>query len=414
MRVLLVSQEMPPETGWGGIGTYVSTISQALAARGAEVHVLSVVPELPAGTRQLDGVTVHRRPLPEVHRIVDRFPEAWRRAWLSSAVAWLTGRLPIRPDVVECPEWMAEGFGLGIASRLPLVAHLHSSARQIFPLNGQGRRARGMDGRAAIWLEDTAVRRAHAVISTPWNLDEMAPLLGLDPEALHPLWYPLHLPERLPGAESGQPRVTFLGRFEPRKGPDVLLGAVPSVLAAVPEARFAFVGRDATGRGQLASADWLRQEAARLGVAHAVEIREEFGREAVMRALREASVCAFPSRWESFGYSMAEAQGAGRPVVVSSIPALRALVDGGATGAVASSEDPESWAEPLIELLRDPARAAALGEAGAARLALISDPDRVAGETLAVYEQARERCRERKRAGRRSGRSRNRGSRRHM
>ncbi|HEY1523463.1 MAG TPA: glycosyltransferase family 4 protein [Solirubrobacteraceae bacterium] len=399
MKVLLVSQEMPPETGWGGIGTYVNTISQALTGKGAEVHVLSVVPGLPASTRQIGGVTVHRRPLPEVHGAVDRIPEAWRRAWLSTAVTWLTHRLSLRPDVVECPEWMAEGFGLGMASRLPLVVHLHSSARQIFPHNGQGRRARGMDGRAAIWLEETAVRRAHAVISTPWNLDEMAPLLGLEPAALHPLWYPLHLPARLPVADPGRQQVTFLGRFEPRKGPDVLLGAVPAVLAAVPEARFAFVGRDATGVGQLASADWLRREAARLGVTHAVEVREEFGREAVMRALREASVCAFPSRWESFGYSMAEAQGVGRPVVVSSIPALRALVDEGAAGATAASEDPGSWAEPLIALLKDPARAAALGDAGATRLAQISDPSRVADETLAVYEHAIERRRRRERAG---------------
>lgn len=393
MKVLLVSQEMPPETGWGGIGTYVDTISRALAERGADVHVLSVVSGVSASSKRTQGVTVHRRPLPEVRRVVRRVPEAWRRAWLPTAVAWYARRLPFRPEVIEYPEWMAEGFGLGVASRLPLVAHLHSSARQIFPLSGQGGRARGLDGRVALWLEETAVRRAHAVISTPWNLDEMAPLLRLDPGALHPLWYPLHPPARLPPPNPHEPRVTFLGRFEPRKGPDILLRAAPAVLAMVPEARFVFVGRDSGTPGAVASAGWLRHEAARLGIAHAVDVREEFGREAVTRALREATVCAFPSRWESFGYSMAEAQGAGRAVVVSSIPALRALVDDGATGAVASSEEAASWAEPLIRLLRDPARASALGEAGAIRLAQISDPDRVAEKTLSVYEHARERWR---------------------
>ena len=45
-------------------------------------------------------MTVHRRALPEVHRLVHRAPEAWRRAWLATAVAWLTPRLAIRPDVV--------------------------------------------------------------------------------------------------------------------------------------------------------------------------------------------------------------------------------------------------------------------------------------------------------------------------
>src|SRR5207248_10766954 len=121
----------------------------------------------------------------------------------------------------------------------------------------------------------------------------------------------------------------------------------------------------------------------------AVEVREEFGRGAVLRSLREATVCAFPSQWESFGYTMAEAQGAGRAVVVSAIPALRALVDGGASGALASPEDRGSWVGPVSELLRDPARAGALGEAGADRVAQLTDPARVAGETLAVYEHAR-------------------------
>jgi glycogen(starch) synthase len=399
MKVLLISQEMPPETGWGGIGTYVHTISRAVAAKGADVHVLSVVPGLPASRTHTEGVTVHRHPLPELRLVARRAPEAWRRAWVPAVVAWLTRRLGITPDVVEAPEWMAEGLGVGMSGRLPLVVHLHSSARQLFPLSGQGRKLRGLDGRAALWLEDMAVRRAHAVISTPWNLAEMAPRLRLDPGALHSLWYPLELPERLRMPVGSHPQVTFLGRFEPRKGPDVLLRAAPSVLAEVPNAKFAFVGRDPPGRGGIASGDWLRHEAVRLRVAHAVEVRQDFGRDAVVRALREATVCAFPSRWESFGYTVAEAQGAGRPVVVSSIPALRALVDGGITGAIAADESAGSWAAPLIGLLRDPSRAAAMGEAGAVRLAEISDPSRVADETLAVYEHARERWRCGQRAG---------------
>lgn len=399
MRVLLVSQEMPPETGWGGIGTYVDTISRALVARGADVHVLSVAPEQSASRRTAGGVTVHRHGLPAVPRLARRAPEAWRRAWLPAVVAWLVRRLPVRPDVIEFPEWMAEGLGVRIAG-LPLVAHLHSSARQLFPISGQGHRLRGWDGRAAVWLEETSVRGAHAVISTPWNLDEMGPLLRLDPHALHALWYPLERQDRLPMPEPEPARVTFLGRFEPRKGADVLLRAVPSVLAEVPGARFAFVGRSPEGTHGRGSADWLRSEAARLGVAQAVEIRTEFGREAVTRALREATVCAFPSRWESFGYTVAEAQGAGRPVVVSSIPPFRALVQDGRTGFIAADDEPGAWARPLIELLRDPARARSMGEAGAIRVSELTDPAHVADQTLGVYAGARERWRSGMRAGR--------------
>jgi glycogen synthase len=392
---------MPPETGWGGIGTYVSTISRALAALGTEVHVLSVVPGLPPSRAQTGDVTVHRYPLPDVGKVARRAPEAWRRLWVPANVAWRAWGLPIRPDVVECPEWMAEGLGIAVGRRLPLVVHLHSSARQLFPFSGQGRRIRGFDRRAAFWLEEAAVRRANAVISTPWNLEELGPRLNLAREMLHPLWYPLEPPERLPMPDPGRPRVTFLGRFEPRKGPNILLGAVPAVLREVPEAVFAFVGRDPPGARGVASSDWLRTEAERLGVAHAVRVREAFGADAVETELRQSTVCAFPSRWESFGYTIAEAQGAARPVVVSSIPALRALVEPGTTGAIAASDEPGAWAAPLIELLKDPARARQMGEAGAERIARLTDPRRVAEETLVVYERAQERWRHGLRAGQR-------------
>jgi glycosyltransferase involved in cell wall biosynthesis len=121
----------------------------------------------------------------------------------------------------------------------------------------------------------------------------------------------------------------------------------------------------------------------------------------VVNELRHTTVCAFPSRWESFGYTIAEAQGAGRPVVVSSVPALRALVKDGTTGAIASDDQPNSWASALIDVLKDPMRAHKMGEAGADRVVGLTDPGRVAEETLVVYQQAQDRWRRGLRAGQR-------------
>src|SRR5947209_16336495 len=110
MKVLFVSQELPPETGWGGIGTYVSMISRALAERGVEVHVLSVVEGQPISRGTVDGVTVHRFPLPQVrHRILPS--ESQKRVVLPANIVRLIGRLGLAPDVVECPDWGAEGLG---------------------------------------------------------------------------------------------------------------------------------------------------------------------------------------------------------------------------------------------------------------------------------------------------------------
>ena len=61
MKIALLSHELPPETGHGGIGTYTWYQSRALARLGAEVHVLAGASEpTPIRTTELDGVQVHR------------------------------------------------------------------------------------------------------------------------------------------------------------------------------------------------------------------------------------------------------------------------------------------------------------------------------------------------------------------
>lgn len=400
MRALLVSQELPPETGWGGIGTYVDVLSEALAAAGVDVHVLSAVEGQPASTRSGGGVTVHRRPLPTFRGARRLPPESWRRVWLAANIARLVRRLSLHPDVVECPEWAAEGLALALQGSRPLVVRLHSSARQLFPYTGQGREWRGLDGRLSGWLEEASARRANVVISTRSNLDEVGQRLRLDEHATHAIPYPVRLPPATPMPNDGPPRVTFVGRLEHRKGPDMLLAAAPKVLAAVPGARFVFVGRDVLADGERPSSQWLAHEAQRLGIASSVELTGPLDRHGVEEALRRSTVCAFPSRWESFGNVVAEAASVGRPVVASAIPPFRELVADGISGRLAPLDDPDAWARALIEILTDRPRAARMGQAGAARIAEISEPSQVARLTLAAYDNARARWRRGQRAGR--------------
>jgi glycogen synthase len=400
MRLLLVSQEMPPETAWGGIGTYVDVISEALSAAGVEVHVLSAVEGQAESTARRDGVTVHRFGLPRVQRPARYAPEAWRRIVTALGVARLTRRLPFVPSVVECPEWMAEGLGLALQGSLPLVVRLHSCARQLFPFTRQGTQCRGLDGRLAARLEEISARRANVVVSTRSNLDDVSGWMRLDPRALHAIPYPVRMPPAAPMPNSGAPpRITFVGRLEPRKGPEVLLRAAPEVLAGIPEARFVFVGRDAVASGAAPSAAWLRAEAERLGIGHAIELTGQLDREGVAEELRRATVCAFPSRWESFGNVVAEASAVGRPVVVSPIAPFQELVADGVTGRIASLEDSRAWATALLDVLADHDRARVMGEAGARRIRGISDPARVAALAHAAHEHAIDRWRAGERAG---------------
>jgi glycosyltransferase involved in cell wall biosynthesis len=391
---------MPPATAWGGIGTYVEVLSEALAGKGVDVHVISVVDGQRPAVAHSGGVTVHRLALPRLPGPGRLAPETWRRLWLPFTVARTIRRLALRPTVIECPEWNAEGLALAAAGAAPLVVRLHSSARQLFAFTRQGRRWRGLDGRVAMSLEDRSTRLANVVVSTGSNLAEVAPALRLDEQALHAIPYPVRLPVRPSPSGDCPPRVAFVGRLEPRKAPEVLLRAAPQVLAAVPETRFVFVGRDGTAPGAPSSAAWLRREAQRLGIAQAIEFPGQLGRAELAAELARATVCAFPSRWESFGNVVAEASATGRPVVVSAIPPFLELVEDGVTGHVVATEDARAWAAALIAVLGDRDRARAMGEAGAARVASISAPGHVASLALTAYEHAIERWRLRARAGR--------------
>lgn len=400
MRVLLVSQEVPPETGWGGIGTYVACGARALASRGHEVHVLSVVEGQAASSRTIDGVTIHRRPLIVVRRPARIAPQAWPRLWLSLAVAHFVERMRPAPDVVECPDWKAEGLGLSYRGRFPLVVRLHSTARQIFQYSRQGQELSGADGQLAMWFEETAVRRANVVVSTRSNFEAGALSMRLDERAAHFIAPSVRLPDQRPHPPAGwPPRVVYVGRLEPRKAPDVLLQAVPHVLTRIPEARFVFVGRTVGDEGAPSSGTSLQREADRLDVGHAVEFRGGLDWHGVAEEVTRASVCAFPSRWECFPNVVAEAAALGRPVVASSIYGHREMVQDGVTGALVPHEAPEAWADAIVAMLADRERARALGEAGARLIRKLTDPDLLVGQVIRSYEHAIERFNRGERAG---------------
>jgi len=80
-----------------------------------------------------------------------------------------------------------------------------------------------------------------------------------------------------------------------------------------------------------------------------------------------------------------EAMAAGRPVVARRVGALPETVLDGKTGRLIDDERPESVAAALAELLSDPVRARAMGEAGRRRAASEFSPERSVSIVEDVY-----------------------------
>ncbi len=87
-----------------------------------------------------------------------------------------------------------------------------------------------------------------------------------------------------------------------------------------------------------------------------------------------ADLFAFPSRTDTLGQAVMEAQASGLPAVVSPDGGPKETVSDGrpgepATGRIVPATDPAAWADALADLLDDPAQRSKLGRAAAARAA---------------------------------------------
>jgi glycosyltransferase involved in cell wall biosynthesis len=172
--------------------------------------------------------------------------------------------------------------------------------------------------------------------------------------------------------------VVGLGRLVPVKGFDLLVEALPGLLAAVPAAEVLLVG-DGPER------EALEARARALGVAGRLRMGGAATMGGVAVALAAADVCAAPSRNEGMGRALVEAMALGVPVVGAAVGGIPAVI-GEDAGRLVPPEDPGRLAAALVELARDAALRGKLGDAARVRAEMFST-DVAAARLLAVYGQ---------------------------
>jgi glycosyltransferase involved in cell wall biosynthesis len=105
---------------------------------------------------------------------------------------------------------------------------------------------------------------------------------------------------------------------------------------------------------------------------------------------RAADVVVLPYRRVYQSGVLLMAYSFSKPVVASAVGGLKETIRDGETGYLVRSEDPDALARALGEILGDPARAAAMGEAGYRLVAERFSWDVIARQTLAFYQEVLE------------------------
>ena len=178
------------------------------------------------------------------------------------------------------------------------------------------------------------------------------------------------------GIPAGAPVVGTVTRFMEQKAPVDLVAAGRLVVAARADAHLLVAG-DGPLRAEVEAA------AAGHPRIHLLGYRDD-----VPDLLAAVDVVAFSSRWEGLGRALTEAVVAARPVVATAVNGVPDLVVEGVTGHLVPPGRPDLLAARVLGVLARPDRGAAMGAAGAARVADRFDLGAMLAGLDAVYREA--------------------------
>jgi glycosyltransferase involved in cell wall biosynthesis len=313
---------------------------------------------------------------------------------------WLRARLAADPDLVLQAEM---AFPLGAVVRRALGG---KAARTVVTLHG-GDTLQRDDGEPYGYAWSRPVQRElRQVYGTVGRVRAMSPLLaraaqglGCPPEkiAVVPLnvsagFYPA---TPLPGlraasrravlAELGLPDDARLlitsGRVLPIKGFDILVDALPAILARHSSTYLLLYGPDRGG-----TSEELKEQVATLGLTERVRFLGTLPYDGQGRFLAAADLSVIPSLLDGFNRHGVEAGAHGTPVVASAGAGIADFVTEYGAGRAVPLRDAPALATAISDLLAD-RDAWTQASAGAVRLADACRTPRVADELVKVYEE---------------------------
>jgi glycosyltransferase involved in cell wall biosynthesis len=400
MKLALLSFEYPPETGFGGIGTYTWYQARGLAKLGHQVHVLAGATQPTAlRTQEHDGVTVFRyRSDGALMRLFQPLAKPrlwWTKNRLENALSMYRGlstlRREHRYDLIEMPECGAEGGLVNHLMRATTLIKFHSPARLIMPYYEVPRADVTLCGA----VEQFGMRGADAFSSCSRFLaEEVHRKLGIRrPIQVIPNGIDLELfdaGEQLDFRKEfnlprDRPIIFFAGRMERRKGIELCKEIAATILERHPVA-FVMAGQDLFNfmSGTLLPYVTARQ------LKGSIHYLGKLDLAAVRSGVRQSDIFLLPSLWENCPYSCLEAMAAGRAIVSSDQGGMPELIRDGENGLLATSGDAASYVRGVERLLEDSALRERLGAAARRTIERSFTDVHIAARSVEYYRQCLE------------------------
>lgn len=396
---VLVSRDFPPNHG-GGIATFNKDLAESLAQQGNLVHVITQSPDINRVDFE-NGVWVHRMvtreialPINASARNIPQHIWNWSATALEEAKRIATHR---QIDAVEAPIWDCEGIAFLLDGQWPLVTSLQTTLH--FWLQNHTDYEENpywmqSFGRVMLKLESEIMQMSSAVRSISHAISkeiEVAYKFSFDPAKI--VVSPLGLSSESSFYESVEKEyseILFVGRLEPRKGIDVLLKAIPKVLAVLEKTKFRIVGDDSLiwPSGNTCKQEFLDEHKG-MAFLDNVCFEGKVDDQRLREAYQGCHIFVAPSRFESFGLIFLEAMREGKPVIGCTAGGMPEVVSHEINGLLVEPGNVQQLTDAILLLATNINLRIKMGEASRAIFQEKFTAQRMAEQSLHLYDVAK-------------------------
>jgi D-inositol-3-phosphate glycosyltransferase len=389
--------EQPGIGDAGGMNIYVVESAQRMAAMGVSVDIFT------RRTHTSETATVEISPGVRV-RYFDCGHGTLSKEQLPAHIAGLSKEFlrlvkDEKYDAIHSHYWISGKVAMPAAKSLgiPLVHTMHTMAR-VKNLNlAEGESPEPM---IRVQGETQVVAAANALVAnTDAEAASLVSLYDACPDIVHVVSPGVDLYTFTPGQGRSAARVivdvpldslvvSFVGRIQPHKGPEVLIRATSELVKHSPLLRHKLIVNIIGGASgaNTEEVDRLKELATWLAIDDVVRFAPPVARGDLAQWYRAADLVVVPSYSESFGLVALEAQACGTPVVATAVGGLRTAVADGISGVLVDGHDPKAWSSVISRLLQEPQRRVLLSM-GAIEHASHFGWDATARGTLDIYDQ---------------------------
>jgi glycosyltransferase involved in cell wall biosynthesis len=387
MKILTVLTYYRPHTS--GLTIYAERLARAFVQRGHEVTVMTTQYDnsLPR-EETMDGVKVVR--VPVAVRI--------SKGVLAPTFGLVATKLVWQHDVVQMHLPQFDAPGVALRGRLfgkPAVLTYHCDLQLPYGLFNR------LVNAIVDLQNNLAGMLADHIVTYTQDYADNSPYLSRYASKLTPILPPVEMPDpRLDAVrdfgdrhhvKERCPVIGMVTRFASEKGVEILLDALPAILATYPNAQVIYAGQHQHVMGEQAYYERLIPRIREYEKKGQWTFLGNLSPEELAAVYPNLDVITVPSlnSTEAFGLVQIEAMMNGVPSVPSALPGVRQPVLMHGMGRVAEIGDPASLAGAILEVLGDAERF----EGDPSEIARQYDPDTIAAE----YEKLFERLMEKKR-----------------